>query len=773
MTAITGKHYRFSFLTSRLIRMEYSEEGHFEDQGTTFARNRVFPEVAVDCRRSSGGLEMDTERLHVVYDEKSFSAAGLSVTLKGSQPGYHGHMWHYGDRLSSLGGTARTLDGADGEIPVDTGVVAYGGFSVIDDSQSVLLDEAGDFAPRAHRETDLYFFGYGHDYQECLRDYYALTGTVPMLPRFALGNWWSRYHEYTEESYLEMIGRFEKAGIPLAVAVIDMDWHIVKNPYTSGWTGYSWNRELFPDPERFLKELHRLGLRTTLNLHPAQGVGAHEDAYEAVCRAMGQDPAEKRSVDFNPTDERYLRAYFDLLHHPLEKQGVDFWWIDWQQGNACAMEGLDPLWLLNEKHYRDSEKGGRRGLILSRYAGPGSHRCPVGFSGDTFTTWASLAFQPRFTAMASNIGYPWWSHDIGGHMGGIRSDELTVRWLQFGVFSPILRLHSTKSDFMSKEPWAYGRETERIMGEWLRLRHRLVPYLYTAAERTHRLGEPLVRPLYYRWPEEREAYRRGNQYLFGESLMVCPMTEKINPELGMAKTEAWLPEGTWFDIFSGQIYTGDRVMNLWRDLENYPVLAPAGAMLPLSDDPRADQNPASLTLQVFAGKSGAYTLYEDDGESLASPSVRTYMTLDWENRSLSIRTEGETSLLPEKRIWNIEIFGVAEAAVKVNGRLVPASCDLARNALCFRMETGRGDTEAVTAVFQSAERTRDDGLRRTRERLQQTQTSKGEKQEFWELVTRGCRGTVLMGTLLNICRTEGLADCLAETLFGQEDGTIR
>ena len=766
MTVITGKHYRISFLTSRLIRLEYQEDGCFEDRGTTFARNRDFPDTEVTRREHAWGIELDTEHLHLVYNEKPFSQSGLSVRLKGNYEGYDG-IWHYGDPIRSLGGTARTLDTVNGETEVDTGVVSVSGFSVIDDSGSVLLDDEGNFMPRERQETDLYFFGYGHDYRGCLRDFYRLTGEVPMIPRFALGNWWSRYHVYTEESYLRLMDRFRQAEIPLSVAVIDMDWHIVANPYTNGWTGYTWNRDLFPDPERFLKALHDRGLRTTLNLHPADGVAPHEAAYEAVCAAVGQDPGEKQNVDFNPTDAAYLRAYFELLHHPLEKQGVDFWWIDWQQGGACAMEGLDPLWLLNEKHYRDSLRSGRRGLILSRYAGPGSHRCPVGFSGDTVTTWESLAFQPRFTAMASNIGYPWWSHDIGGHMQGIRSDELSVRWLQYGVFSPVLRLHSTKSEFMSKEPWTYGRETERIMTEWLRFRHQLIPYLYTAAERTHRLGEPLVQPMYYGWPEEKEAYREPNQYLFGTELMVCPITEPARPELGLARTEAWLPEGRWTDIFSGQIYTGGRILTLWREEENYPVLAKAGAILPLSDEAQADRNPAALTLRVFAGADNAYTLYEDDGESLSSPAARTRITLDWQKKTLTLQAEGDLTVLPEKRTWQIECFGFTDAPVTVNGRPAETACDPDRNALCFRLEDVPRD-QKVTVSFPGAEAAEDNWLERTRRRLQRTQSSNDEKHMVWRQLTGHPRSAALMGTLQNLCTTPGMASCLTETVFAQD-----
>lgn len=194
----------------------------------------------------------------------------------------------------------------------------------------------------------------------------------------------------------------------------------------------------------------------------------------------------------------------------MEEDGVDFWWIDWQQGTTSEVAGLDPLWQLNHYHFLDQANRKHDPLILSRYAGPGSHRYPIGFSGDTVITWASLDFQPYMTITASNIGYSWWSHDIGGHMSGYKDEELSLRWLQFGVFSPINRLHSSSSAFTSKEPWNFEPTIATIMKDYLQLRHALLPYLYTANVHTHEQGEPLMQPMYYRYTEIDDAYRTRN-----------------------------------------------------------------------------------------------------------------------------------------------------------------------------------------------------------------------------------------------------------------------
>ncbi len=447
------------------------------------------------------------------------------------------------------------------------------GFSVVDDSHSMVLTEDGWIAPREEDCTDLYFFGYGHRYLDCLKDFYYLCGKTPLLPRYALGNWWSRYHRYTEAEYKELVERFEAEKLPFSVAVIDMDWHLVddvpekygsgwtgytwnKNffpdpeafmnwlheqfsvavidmdwhlvddvpeKYGSGWTGYTWNKNFFPDPEAFMNWLHEHHMKVTLNVHPADGIRAYEERYPEIAEKMGIDPATEHAVMFDPADPHFMEVYLKDLHHPLEEEGVDFWWLDWQQGGVTKVPGLDPLWMLNHYHYLDSQWKGNRSMTFSRYAGVGSHRYPIGFSGDTVISWESLQFQPYFTNTASNIGYGWWSHDIGGHMLGVRDDELMARWVQYGVFSPINRLHSTDNPFNGKEPWKFNKITQAVMENYLRLRHGLVPYLYTMNRRASREDLPLIQPLYYLEPEQNEAYEVKNEYYFGsEAEKTCP-----------------------------------------------------------------------------------------------------------------------------------------------------------------------------------------------------------------------------------------------------------
>ena len=614
---VRGEKYRISVLTERLIRLEYSKKGVFVDEKTQTIMNRDFETFRFRVEEKEDSLSIVTKYLRLIYDKKEFSGEGLKINVSGNF-GTTSSVWHYGDKNESLKGTVRTLDTIDGATELGEGVVSKKLWSFIDDSKSMLLVD-DDFVVREDEEAiDIYFFGYGLDYKEALRDFYKLSGATPLLPRYSLGNWWSRYYKYTDKSYLELLERFKREDIPFNVAVLDMDWHItdVDSKYGTGWTGYTWNKEYFKEPEKFLKELHERGYKITLNVHPADGVRAFEDSYKEFAKFMGVNIKNEDPVLFDIADKKFREGYFKYVHHKLEKQGVDFWWIDWQQGENSGKKGLDPLWLLNHLHYKDIQRDKRRGLILSRYAGVGSHRYPLGFSGDTIITWDSLNFQPYFTATASNIGYSWWSHDIGGHMNGTRDDELFVRWVQFGVFSPIMRLHSTCNDFSGKEPWNYNDIANAIIKKYLRLRQRLIPYLYTMNLKTHKDALPLILPIYYFEAENEKAYNYPNEYYFGEDLLVCPITEKGDELSKLSRVKAYLPKGYWVDIFTGIKYAGEREIELYRSLDDIAVFARLGSILPLDARKSGNEidNPNELDLHVFVGADGSYSLAEDASE---------------------------------------------------------------------------------------------------------------------------------------------------------------
>ena len=685
---VLSGNMRLTVLTERLVRLEWNATKAFTDAPTQKVWFRAFPSVLFMRQNAKNGFVIETDALSLCCTDAENLRDAVQITLK--QPVAEWNVitgrvdcWRYGDAVSSLPGTARTLDNSNGAVPLEDSIISRNGFAVLDDSTSCIILPTGEVVPRhENRGIDVYFFAYGHDYKTCLADFFRLTGKPPLLPRWALGNWWSRYHKYTDCEYMALMDDFARNHIPLSVAMIDMDWHVTKidKSIGSGWTGYTWNKAFFPKPQEFLARLHERGLKVSLNVHPAEGVGRHEDAYCAMTKALGI-PADGKTIPFSITDVQFIEAYFAYLHYPLEKQGVDFWWIDWQQGTTTKEEGLDPLWLLNHYHFLDNAKNGKRPLILSRYAGAGSQRYPIGFSGDTVISWESLAFQPYFTASASNIGYGWWSHDIGGHMLGSYDEELQVRWVQLGVFSPIMRLHSSSSRFNHKEPWNYDATARVAITRYLRFRHQLIPYLYTMNERFSRTGESLVAPMYHEYPNEAAAYSVPNEYCFGSELVCAPVTEPCIKELNRAPVTVWLPGGTFTDIFTGNTYSGGRMLRMYRPVLDIPVLLKSGGILPLASESVIEKNecvPSALELYVACGyeKEGrSFTLYEDDGESIAykeESCARTVFSL--ENGKKTVfhihASEGNRSILPAKRAYTVHFMNCnAPKSVKmqVNG----------------------------------------------------------------------------------------------------------
>ena len=622
------KNLRITVLSNTLFRIEKDSKKQFCDEATQAVWFRNTPLVKYSVELGVRSITICTNRVTLVVKENVMNSI---VTVDGKEVLL--------DKVKNLPGAYRSLDCCDGDvyksklsptatrIKLEDGIVSKCGVGLYDDTASLLLGEDGKLHERNDDELDLYVFAHGKNFRGALRDLYMISGSVPMIPRYALGNWWSRYHAYSDKEYLHILDKFSKRDLPLTVATVDMDWHWSdtldahmriteqgKNDEyhggNNGWTGYSWNTELFPDYKDFLKKVSDRGLKITLNLHPADGIRYFEDMYEQMALAVGKDPKTEERIPFDFTSDDFINAYFKILHKPYERDGVEFWWIDWQQGTQTSMPGLDPLWALNHYHTLDNATE-HTPLILSRYSGIGSHRYPLGFSGDTVVSWKSLEFLPYFTAMGTNAGYTWWSHDIGGHMKGVKNDELYMRYVQFGVFSPINRLHCVSSKLVTKEPSVYMNGTGLIAEEFLRLRHRMIPFLYSASYDTHTDGRALIEPMYYVYPEQEAAYKCDGQYMFSDQLIVAPIT-RAGDSKGFSVKKVWLPEGRWTDIFTGDEYDGNGWTDMVRWRDNFPVLAKEGGFFVLDDRRHTNsiENPDELSVLVFNG-NGEYTLHED------------------------------------------------------------------------------------------------------------------------------------------------------------------
>ncbi len=648
------EHARFTVLTPQLIRMEWSATDAFEDHGSFVFINRRLPVPAFSKKIDGMRLTIKTAALTLTWSPQSgadgFTDSNLAIelTVDGKPVTWHPGMEDTGNLL----GTTRTLDGALGsktKEPIGGGLVSRSGWVVVDDSTRPLFDSSdfrflqgeksvwpwvmerpADEKPGSY--DDWYFFGYGHDYRKALGDYVRVAGRIPLPPRFAFGSWWSRYWAYSDQELDQLVKGFHENSTPLDVFVIDMDWHINEQQLEArgekdqageslGWTGYTWNKLLFPDPEAFLKKLHSEGLKVTLNLHPASGIEPWEQAYPAMAKAMGIDPGTKKYVPFDPVNKEWAENYFKLVLHPLEREGIDFWWLDWQQWPNTRLPGVNNTWWLNYLHFTDQQREGKRPLLFHRWGGLGNHRYQIGFSGDTVSVWPSLAFQPWFTATAANVGYAYWSHDIGGHMPGAVDPELYTRWVEFGAFSPILRTHTTKNPDSERRIWAYPEPYSSILRSTYQLRYALEPYVYTEARRTYDTGVAFLHPLYYDWPEADEAYTSKNEYVFGSQMLAAPVTEAADPTSGLAKEKIWLPEGEWIEWPTGKHFKGPLLVERSFSIDQIPVYLRPGAIVPMQPameyTGQKAVDPLIVTVWPLApGTSSSYSLYEDSGVSV-------------------------------------------------------------------------------------------------------------------------------------------------------------
>ena len=568
------------------------------------------------------------------------------------------------------------------KLKLEDGLLATDGWSLIDDSRGLLFDNDPDWdwakERPANEGQDWYFMAYGHDYKQALKDYTLFAGKMPLPPRYAFGYWWSRYWLYSDKEFRNLIDNFHTYQIPLDVLVVDMDWHYTDKGRGS-WTGWTWNKELFPDYRKLLKDLKAdNGLRVTLNLHPAEGVRSYEEQYEAVARDNGVDPATKQEIPWISSKKSFIKSMFKNVLMPMNNAGIDFWWLDWQQEPFDKeVKNLSNTWWLNYIFFSQMERERQtRPLIYHRWGGLGNHRYQVGFSGDTFISWASLDYQTYFNSTASNVLYGYWSHDIGGHQGVDHIDpELYVRWMQFGAFSPILRSHSTKIAGLTKEPWVFSNEVSDILRGIIRQRYNMVPYIYTMAREAYETGLSLCRPMYYDYPETQEAYDYRNQYMFGNDVMVAPATSPMKD--GYTEVKVWLPEGQWYEFASGKTLQGGQVLTRYFALDEYPIYIKAGAVLPMYNDKVMNLNgkDETIVLNVIPGKtSSEFTLYEDNGDDknyqkeFATTAIHSEKTGSKLTLTISPR-KGSYKEMPAQRSYQVKVLASAiPESVTVDGQ---------------------------------------------------------------------------------------------------------
>jgi alpha-glucosidase (family GH31 glycosyl hydrolase) len=391
-----------------------------------------------------------------------------------------------------------------------------------------------------------------------------------------------------------------------------------------------------------------------------------------------RDVSPPELISFDLADEKQADVFMRYLHGPLMEQGVDVWWVDGGSG-ATQMAGLNSQLWTNKVFYDYSQQHtGKRAFILGRYGDWGSQRYPGFFTGDAYSEWPVLAYEVAFAVRGGNVLVPYISHDIGGFHGGKIDFDLYARWIEFGTFSAILRLHSAHENPREgnlRMPWVYGEKGIELARKYFTLRTQLIPYLYTYAWLAHRESLPLLRPLYLEHPDVEEAYRHPHEYFFGAQILVAPVLD------ASGRQSIWLPPGDWRDFFTGSHYEGDNTFSAHYAVDETPVFVREGAVIPeQSVGEYSDAKPGGpLILTVYGPGEGRFALYEDDGDSLDYDGRHALTTIvhatgaDGTERLVIVPAIGTYPGQAQARAYELRLFTTRRpGAIAVNGRNVSA-----------------------------------------------------------------------------------------------------
>ncbi len=561
------------------------------------------------------------------------------------------------------------------------GLLSKAGYFLFDDSAGAVYDpEKKWLAPRnaAAGAKDLYLFYYGGDYRGALADYCLVFGHVPLIPRYSLGSWYSRFPTFDESGLRELIDEYEKHDLPLDVLVLDLEWH------KYGWRGFDWDTNHIYDPEGFLSFLRDKQIHTTFNVHP-DGVPYEDSHFEEFIRraAIEVDEARRRDGgvfrDFDTSIRRHADAFMDACHKPIQDQGVDFWWID----GACPVDpkhGVDrQLWTNHVyKTHMEQNYADRRPMIFSRTSGFGSHRYPFHFTGDTFSHWEVLKSQVEYTLRAGHIGQSFITHDIGGHLHDYEKldPELYCRWVQWGALSPAFRLHSSAGG--ERRPYAYEEKALVCVQRALQLRMELIPYLYTLAWESATDGMPMCRSCCLEQPWRLSGFDVWDSYFLGDRIYAAPV---LTP--GNVRT-VLLPPGAWYRYGEREMLQADGVAT--RPFRATSQEAPlhfckAGSILVKQQYTlRAATIPERMIIEAYSAPDSfidEFELYEDDGMSqlwLTGAMAHTSFSLAQEPNTMAVTIapcQGSFTGMPHRRSYELRVIGKKFTRATVSGRAEP------------------------------------------------------------------------------------------------------
>ena len=650
-----GHKYRISILSEVLIRFEYSEHGTFNDYPTMFACNRSFSSPKITFREDQNVILLTNDIFTIQYiKEKSFIGSRfapdqyLKVSINGTDK-----VWYFNHpEVRNFKGAFYSLDDVKNDSKMDKGLFSLDGFVSFDDSRTPILSQNGNLIAPNYENIDTYLFVYNKDFGLALRDYFKLTGYAPLIPRYTLGNWWFKNEAYNINNLQSIVNNFKKNDIPISVLLLG-EYERSKNK--DSLVSFSLNKVGIPSTEVLSKYLHDNNIFLGCNIRTDGNLSESEEHFLDFSKMFGST----KTLPINVYDEKFMVSFLKAIINPMFNSGIDFLWLDNNDSKNYLRDFIMNYYLYNNMALNKQ----KRNIVLSRNFGILPHKFGILYSGKTNVSWKTLRNLPFYNANSSNIGISWWSHDVGGFEGGTEDSELYMRWVQFGVYSPILRLSSTFGKYYKREPWRWDARTFKVVHDYLKLRHRLIPYLYSEAYKYSNIGSPLVQPLYYKYPETYDEKLYKNEYYFGTELFVCPIVDPKDNVMNRVVHQIFLPNGIWYDFKTGKKFPGGRrYVTFYKD-EDYPVYARTGAIIPMAilneNNLNSTKNPERLEIHIFPGRSNTYKLYEDDGQTdMHNYGYYNISEINYyykENDfSVSIEPkEGNITVIPEKRSYII------------------------------------------------------------------------------------------------------------------------
>jgi alpha-glucosidase len=549
-----------------------------------------------------------------------------------------------------------------------------------------------------------YYFIHGPTPAEVLRKYTALVGRAPLPPLWALGYHQARFSYMGEREVLRIAGEFRRREIPCDAIYLDID-------YMEGYKCFTWNPRLFPEPERTISELRKMGFKVVTIVDPGLKVEhGYKPFEEGASKGFFLSHSDGRLLEgyvwpgkcvFPDFARREVREWWASLHAELLGKGVKGIWNDMNEPTLKNLTpnlraGMNLLAQFKKIDTSDVRMGGvsfgqmknyyavleaeatciafqkfypgKRPFVLSRSGWAGIQKYAAVWTGDNYSTWDHLKLSVEMIMSIGISGIPFVGADIGGFtILGPKwpflcrcSPELFARWIQVGVFYPFCRTHTSKPA-RYHEPWRFGPKVERIARGFIRLRYSLLPYLYSVFWEHTQNGMPIVRPLFLHWPQDEQCYR-DDEFMFGPFLLVAPVFKK-----GQRKRQVYLPDGWWYDFWTNEKVEGGQTITADAPLERIPIFVRAGAILPLWPvlNYVGEKPIDELRLVVYPG-NGKFTLYEDDGESIKS---------DFAIRTLSSTERGRDLLVEigkkkgryrwHRRVLTLEVRGAEPREVRV------------------------------------------------------------------------------------------------------------